>query len=344
MTLNDLKQNIASVIAKMKANLTGKGVAVDESDTLHTLADKVNDITSDIPLNFDDIGYSQEDVTTAIATLNGAINYSQRIIYGKWNPNHSSGTTMLNKYKDNKYIMFAPLLDTSKVTTMKSAFEACSALIWVPTYDTSNVTTMNNIFWGCSNLRYIPKWDYSKLEATQNLFRGTALTSYIEHTIDVSNSKDISGMLAQMNMDQIDMTDNKYVKVTIIGDKIENYGSLLYYCGSVQHLVLDFTSVNTNDGSITFGGGNTLRILEAKNFGKSTCQNYKFNDCNYLGIDTPGTGTKAKDAFIKSFVTDSYDRILNSLPSVTITFTDATKVLFTEEELNIMTNKGYTIA
>ena len=83
-----------------------------------------------------------------------------------------------------------------------------------------------------------------------------------------------------------------------------------------------------------------LHTLKWNHFGEFPNSVVSFNFYN----SPLGTGGEESLKSLKdTFVYNSYDRKANGLSTLSITFVAETKALFTEEELEIMANKGYVI-
>ena len=176
MTLNDLKQNILSVIAKMKTNLTGKGVAVNESDTLHTLADKVNDINvgeiSVIDLNNTKFAYSTftsipeyikqanwDEITSADRMFFGCNLLS---VDGIDTAHIKTFTSFLEK---NKALINFPSISFASAESLNLCFNENTSLKVINELNAPNVVYFNNAFWGCTSLTEIGVINISSAQA-----------------------------------------------------------------------------------------------------------------------------------------------------------------------------------
>lgn len=113
-------------------------------------------------LDWTAIGYEERP-----QVIDDGYNYALQI-KNNWTP----ADTLQNKFKDDKNLMFMPLVDTSTTTNMKSTFQGCSGLLQVPLLDTSNVTNMNGIFNGCYVLKDIPLFNTSEITDLRTAFGG----------------------------------------------------------------------------------------------------------------------------------------------------------------------------
>lgn len=330
MTLNDLKQNIASVIAKMKANLTGKGVAVDETDTLHTLVDKVNDISSGGGFDTSLIGYTTAQ-TLIYENIQKQWQDEAISIYNNWDANNPTS------FDGNDKIEYLPNIDTSKKTSLQYFLRQCRALKFAQ-IDCSNANQITSTFLNCYNLKVVRLYntktiinisyafencsllsdinfediDFSNVWSAISAFRGTAITSF--HSIDTS-------------------------RMELVTAFFEN-------CFSLERIEsFDMKSVNQNIGNFLGSSWSFLTKLKyalIKNMGYQSNTSYVLN---FGGASAWGTGSaENRQSLIDSLITYSFDRVTAGYGTLTIQLHANVKALLTEDEITQITNKGYTIA
>ena len=146
--LSTLKTNIQNVKTKMYNNLTSKGVSVASTDTLDTMADKIDDITvgegggSGNP--FEVIGYD-----TLPTYMVDGIAYG-KTIYDNWDGSVSADYS--NKFSGDTNIVFLPNIDLSNATKTNLMFANCVNLRYVPPLDLGNSTNMTEMFSDCTSL------------------------------------------------------------------------------------------------------------------------------------------------------------------------------------------------
>lgn len=330
MTLNDLKLNISSVIAKMKANLTGRGVAVDESDTLHTLADKVNDISSSGGFDTSLIGYTT-DQTLIYENIQKQFQDEAISIYNNWDANNPIN------FDGNDKLEYLPNIDTSKKTSFQYFLRQCRALKFAQ-LDCSNINQITSTFTNCYNLRVVRLYntetilnisyafencnilndinfediDFSNVWSAISAFRGTGITSF--HSIDTSKMMQVNAFFENcFNLERIESFDMKSVN--------QSMGAFL---GSSWAFLTK------------------LKYALIKNIGYQPGTSYIVN---FGGASVWGTGSdENRRSLIDSLITYSFDRATAGYGALTIQLNANVKALLTEDEITQITNKGYTIA
>lgn len=122
--------------------------------------------------------------------------------------------------------------------------------------------------------------------------------------------------------------------------KVRDISNMFYMCSSLTSLDLssfDLSSVTNSDKYIkgTFYGCTSLSTLILGNgfFKAPVSGTADFSDLKNW----------TNDSVIASLVTNSYDRVANELPVLTLKLSNATKAVLTEKHVTIMNNKGYTI-
>ena len=131
-----------------------------------------------------------------------------------------------------------------------------------------------------------------------------------------------------------------------------NLGSILY--NTSRYLVkitsLSLKSLNTTIGYSYFTGYSTmgnLRYSLLKDFGTgSDCTSASFKYWSVWGIEdeTVPLSAGARQSLIDTLITYSYDRATAGYSTCTVTLSDNTKALLTQDEIAQMTAKGYTLA
>ena len=227
----------------------------------------------------------------------------------------SNVINMLGMFYGCTSIQTVPLFDTSNVKNMQSLFEGCSKLTSVPAFDTSNATHMGSMFQGCTSLTTIPAFNTRKSENFSNIFSGcNSITTIPE--LDTSNANYMNGMFK-------DCTSLKIIG----GISFKSY------------------SASTMSGYKMFGFGNTsIRKAVFKDIGyNSNTTKFEFNYINNWGVNSDEI-PDARQSLIDSLITYSFDRASAGYPTCTITLSDNTKALLTEDEKAQINAKGFTIA
>lgn len=250
--------------------------------------------------DFSRIGYTSEN-TTLLQQFEDAIAYSEEKA-STFTPSKAS-----THFREDKDLIFAPLVDISSVTNVDGMFKSSSAMLVVPKLDFSQATTANNLFYNCTALSCLAdELDFSSAKAASNLFYNCAVIS----EIPVMKTPLVTNM-------------NQLFRSCLCLKKIKE---------------LDFGSV-TSFGSAFFGCG-LLEFALIKNIGKSSLATFDFS-----GATNWGTGSEEnRQSLIDSLLTYSYDRASNGMDTATIKLSANTKALLTEEEIAQIAAKGYTIA
>lgn len=134
------------------------------SGTISITTNGIHDVTNYVSANVNIPSYppdwSQLGYSTVPAGVIEDFNYSKNI-YDNWD---STQTDLVNKFYNNRDLVYMPLVDTSNVYRMTNMFKSCSNLKTVSLLNTSNCTNMGSMFEACSNLQNIPILDTSKVE------------------------------------------------------------------------------------------------------------------------------------------------------------------------------------
>ena len=360
--LQTLKTNIEGVKSTLYTNLTNKGVTnISESDTLSTLANKVSTITaSGSGFDFSQIGYDTELSSELNANMNADIAYS-KTLYDAWNPSNTS--TYKLYYNDTK-LVYAPNIDTRNATDMGYTFEGCTNLQTVPAFNTSNVAYMPYMFSKCKSITTVPAFDTSNATSMGYMF------------YDCSNLKSVPAFNTSnvTSMDSMfEGCSNLKSVPAFYTSKVTNMNNMFYYCSSLTSIPELDTSKVTNFSSMFFNCTKlkTIEGISFKSFADSTMDKYYlvgyrrsdsirkavFKDIGYQsaavqfntsyitnwGVNSDEI-TDARQSLIDSLITYSFDRLSAGYPTCTITLSDNTKALLTEDEKTQITAKGFTIA
>ena len=312
--LQTLKTNIEGVKSTLYTNLTNKGVTdITESDTLSTLANKVSTITTGgSGIDFSQIGYNAEFSSEFNAKINADIAYS-KTLYDAWNPSNTDAYAL---YRDDKNIVYAPNIDTSNVTSMNQMFQRCYRLQKVPVFNTSNVTRMDYMFYYCASLQTVPLFNTSNVTRMDYMFQNCSSITTIP-AFDTSNVNNFSSMLQGCSS-----------LTTIEGISFKSFAAStmknIYICG------------------IT--GNNSIRKAVFKDIGyQSTAVQFNTSKIEFWGFNEDDI-PDARQSLIDSLITYSFDRASAGYPTCTITLSDSTKSLLTDDEKSQITAKGFTIA
>lgn len=111
---------------------------------------------------FDVMGYDGSE-----EPLNSYLKYSKDI-FKNWDADQA----LMNRFRNDKNLVFMPKVDTSKANNMQAMFSNCTNLIQVPLLDTSNVVHFDDMFYNCYNLVTVPQFNTSNLYSANLMFGG----------------------------------------------------------------------------------------------------------------------------------------------------------------------------
>lgn len=134
---------------------------------------------------FDIMGYDGSE-----EPINSYLNYSKDIVKN-WD---SSQSGLMNRFRNDKNLVFCPLVDTSKANNMQSMFSGCANLMQVPLLDTSNVVHFDEMFYNCTSLTTIPQFNTSNLYSAQLMFGGCSKLVKIP-LLDFTKAEQLRSML-----------------------------------------------------------------------------------------------------------------------------------------------------
>ncbi len=111
---------------------------------------------------FDVLGYSGTE-----EPINSYLNYSKDIV-----KNWDADQSLMNRFRNDKNLVFCPLVDTSKAENVQSMFSGCVNLIQVPLLNTANVVHFDEMFYNCTSLTTIPQFNTSSLYSANLMLAG----------------------------------------------------------------------------------------------------------------------------------------------------------------------------
>ena len=263
-------------------------------------------------IDFSPIGYDAELSADLNANINNDVAYSKTLL-DAWNPSNTDTSAL---YIGDTKLVYAPAIDTSKVTRMSGMFDGCSHLQTVPLFNTSNVINMGSMFKGCSNLKTIPNINTSNVTIMDSMFIGcTSLTSVPE--LDTSKAY----YFEKIFQDCSSLTTIEGISFKSFTASTMSYNYLVGYSKnkSIRKAVFKDIGYNSN----------------AKQFNTSYIENW--------GINTSEI-PDARQSVIDSLITYSFDRFSAGYPTCAITLSSTTKALLTADEIAQIESKGYSIA
>ncbi|MBQ2047101.1 MAG: BspA family leucine-rich repeat surface protein [Muribaculaceae bacterium] len=280
------------VIAKA---LTDRRYPTNNDESFVDMAQKITDMNYEEGW-FAKIGYTDEND----GGIKNAIDYSYELAKG-WNPDGST----VQMFRENKQLVFAPMVDISKYTSLANMFYGCVALSTIPQLDTRNVTNMSQTFYNCTSLSFIPQLDTRNVTNMSQTFCNCTSLSFIPQ-LDTRNVTNMQQMTR--SCDNLRRIEGLYL------DKVTAH-QFAY-----------------NNSSIVFA--------KFYNLGMSSLVTHDFSQ-----MFVWGTGSEEnRQSLIDSLITYSYDRASNGMSTATIKLHANTKALLTEEEIAQISAKGFTIA
>lgn len=257
-------------------------------------------------------------------------------------------------YIDDSYSKLISSWDVSKVTSLYACFQNCGYLtsLDLSSWDVSKVTSLDYTFAGCTRLQSI-NFGTSRFENLTTL--NHAFASCDSLTIDLSNF-DFS------KLKSLEYAFNGNLKETILPELGEDNALTNLYCtwyNSRGISKLDLSKFNTHNVTNygwVFEGATNLEWLDISGFDLSSATSvpsmFRNPKLTHLKLGegfgkAQGTPNIDMSSFAsldeesrESFMT-LYDRKTNGLSNMTLTLKSSYG--FTDEQIQALTNKGYTI-
>lgn len=311
--LQDFVTDIADAIREKKGT-EGK---INPQD----FADEIRDIHEEVDmLGFSKIGYTKDND----GGIQEAVDYAYNLAK-EWNI-----TKNKKLFQGNVHLVFLPKIDMSGIPNGDNLFNLCTSLVALPELDTSGFSTMKNFFSGCSALNTVPFMDISNCSYITAMFKNCkSLTSIPQ--LDFSNVIDAFDLFAND-------VSLKYLPV-INTINATNVSDIFWDCTSLEKID-GFYVDNAKTVTGVFKSCSNLFYVIIYNIGKSTTTTFNFSGATNWGVGSE----ENRQSLIDSLITYSYDRASAGMATVTITLSENTKALLTEEEIAQITQKGYTIA
>ena len=242
----------------------------------------------------------------------------------------SNATSMYNTFRDDTALFVVPLYNTTNVTDMGSMFYGCKSLINVPLFDTSNVTKMNNMFYSCDKLKSVPLFNTSNVTNMESMFQYCSSLESVP-LFDTSNVTTMRNMFANCtlleNIPSFNSVKNTTLYSFVNGNKIKSIGKLR--CDSVT-TVLYFSYFVTLSTLTDLGGFENLGMQPTL---EGTSDSYFLNAMPNL----------TKESLL-NVLNGLYDRASAGYSTLTLKLHNNHKALLSDNELAIATNKGWIIS
>lgn len=196
---------------------------------------------------FDVLGYSGTE-----EPINSYLNYSKDI-FKNWD---DSQTGLMNKFRNDKNLVFCPLVDTSKANNMQSMFSGCVNLIQVPLIDTSNVVHFDEMFYNCTSLTTVPQFDTANLYSANLMFGGCSKLIKIP-LLDFTKAEQLRSMLLGCS----ELTDLK--GFTNLSVNLDLSSSRKLTADSIMNVINEAKDLSeTGTATLTLGTTNILKLTE----------------------------------------------------------------------------------
>ena len=214
-----------------------------------------------------------------------------------------------------------------------------TSLVYFPKFDMSAVTTWGSIFNGCTKLQVVPDLNVSSPTGS---YQFSGCTNLLEVGDIGSESGTISVYYMFQNCTHLRRVGSIHAKIS------GSTGRMFYMTSALTHIEsINFslqTTVYTNTGNQTFTSTSNLRYVVLKYLGTpSNCTALNLSLITNWGVATTAE-PDARQSLIDTLITYSFDRVMAGYSACTITLSANTKALLTEEEIEQITAKGYTIA
>lgn len=263
-------------------------------------------------------------------------------------------------------------VDVSNAQSLSFAFSGATKLQSIGGYqnwNTSGVTSMQGMFNGANfNSLDLSNWDFSNVHNYNFMFA----SCWNLNDLKLSDNFGCSAQNAQNLFSNVSLTD---IVISNFNPDVTNVNNMFENCYNLTMVSLpnDFGrnamefwglfnqcwNLNTINGSINVGNTsydqwannqtifinntmenryNNIRYLVLKDFGK-------FNDGMERTIDiyAPYWGIDNAQCVVDSLVNYSYDRKSSGCPTLTINLHSNAGIVFSEDDLNTLTNKGYVV-
>lgn len=197
---------------------------------------------------FDIMGYDGSE-----EPINSYLNYSKDI-FKNWD---DSQTGLMSKFRNDKNLVFCPLVDTSKANNMTAMFSSCVNLIQVPLLDTGNVVHFDEMFYNCSSLTIVPQFDTTNLYSAQLMFGGCSKLVSLP-LFDFTKAEQLRYMLSACS----ELTDLK--GFTNLSVNLDLSSSRKLTADSIMNVINEAKDLSGTGGTatLTLGSTNISKLTE----------------------------------------------------------------------------------
>lgn len=195
---------------------------------------------------FDIMGYDGSE-----QPLFGYLEYSKDIVR-----NWDSEQVLMNRFRNDKNLVFCPLVDTSKADNMTAMFSNCTNLMQVPLLNTANVVHFDEMFYNCSSLTVVPQFDTTNLYSANLMFGGCSKLVSVP-LLDFTNAKELRSMLLGCS----ELTDLK--GFTNLSVNLDLSSSRKLTADSIMNVINQAADLSeTDNATLTLGTTNISKLTE----------------------------------------------------------------------------------
>lgn len=197
---------------------------------------------------FDVMGYDGSE-----EPINSYLNYSKDI-FKNWD---DSQTGLMSKFRNDKDLIFCPLVDTSKANNMTAMFSGCINLLQVPLLNTANVMHFDDMFYNCSSLTTVPQFNTSSLYSANLMFGGCSKLVSLP-LLDFTKAEQLRSMLLACS----ELTDLKgFINLAV---NLDLSSSRKLTAESLMNVINEAKDLSETGGTatLTLGTTNIAKLTE----------------------------------------------------------------------------------
>lgn len=195
---------------------------------------------------FDVMGYNGSE-----QPLFGYLEYSKDIV-----KNWDADQSLMNRFRNDKNLVFCPLVDTSKAENVQSMFSGCVNLIQVPLIDTSSVVHFDDMFYNCNSLTTIPQFNTSSLYSANLMLAGCSKLVSVP-LMDFGKAEQLRSMLLGCS----ELTDLK--GFTNLSVSLDLSSSRKLTADSIMNVINEAKDLSeTGSATLTLGSTNISKLTE----------------------------------------------------------------------------------
>jgi len=196
---------------------------------------------------FDIMGYDGSE-----QPLFSYLEYSKDI-FKNWDDSQSG---LMSKFRNDKDLIFCPLVDTSKANNMQAMFSNCTNLMQVPLLNTANVMHFDDMFYNCTSLTTIPQFDTTNLYSAQLMFGGCSQLISLP-LFDFTKAEQLRSMLlACSELVELGGFTNLAVNLDLSSSRKLSVDSLMNVINQAKDLS------ETDNATLTLGTTNIAKLTE----------------------------------------------------------------------------------